>query len=53
MSIDDLLSPYRGYKPTIAALVAENHARTPQHRGPDLPSPETWHMFEFVQSLTA
>ncbi|HSV38352.1 MAG TPA: hypothetical protein VLI04_06280 [Nocardioidaceae bacterium] len=66
MNIDDLLSPYRGFKPTGDVLVAAGgaaaviaHPRcaalraTRIDRGPELPSPESWEMFEFVQALTA
>jgi hypothetical protein len=65
MNIDDLLSPYRGFKPTGDVLEAEtDHVlaelsriavlrATRIDRGPELPSPEAWEMYEFVQALTA
>jgi hypothetical protein len=66
MNIDDLLSPYRGFLPTGDVLVADENVRplyrhpredalraTRIDRGPELPSPEAWEMYEFVQGLTA
>jgi len=65
MNIDDLLSPYRGFKPTGDVLVADTDAvlrfertrsaelrATRLDRGPELPSPEAWEMYEFVRGLT-
>ena len=63
MNIDDLLSPYRGFngRTSVAddstdrgratALGVQRATRI--DRGPELPSPESWEMFEFVQALTA
>ena len=65
MNIDDLLSPYRGFKPSGDVVAEDDVTRfvtrtrvaslrsTRIDRGPDLPSPESWEMFEFVQALTA
>lgn len=62
MNIDDLLSPYRGFDPTGDVVVADTTpgsvitlSRVRQmrasRRGPELPSPEQWHMSDFVQAL--
>ncbi len=65
MNIDDLLSPYRGFMPFGDELVADDNAvsvsrprtitlrATRIDRGPELPSPESWEMYQFVQALTA
>lgn len=60
MNIEDLLSPYRGFKPSEDEAV--DARPTPRSdvlratrivRGPELPSPESWEMYDFVQALTA
>ena len=65
MNIDDLLSPYRGFLPVGDVLVADDETdsvlrprmmmlrATRIDRGPELPSPESWEMYDFVQALTA
>ncbi len=66
MNIDDLLSPYRGFLPTGDVLVADTDddprvaplrndvlRATRLERGPALPSPESWEMYDFVRALTA
>lgn len=65
MNIDDLLSPYRGFKPALDDIVEEPEGgtvvvirrtdilrATRLDRGPALPSPESWEMYDFVQALT-
>lgn len=59
MNIDDLLSPYRGFKPEIdqesqTLVIAHSHTAwrsTPAERGPALPSPDSWEDYDFVQDL--
>ena len=62
MNIDDLLSPYRGFKPIEDEPTEALPMPTPRcdvlratriDRGPALPSPEAWEMYEFVSALTA
>lgn len=61
MNIDDLLSPYRGFKPIedepevlpMPTPRSDVLRATRIDRGPALPSPESWEMYDFVQALTA